>query len=247
MIQATKTFLGKHKTTLLRKILPNYRKQRGDEDEKNHWSRLFSSKESLFSDPDFKNRADHDRVLQPELAALLPSNVGAPRILDVGCGPLSTVGISFAGGRVDLDGADPLATDYVRMLASISVEANCKLTTCYGQELEGAFGTNVFDLVTSVNALDHSEDPIAVFRSMLAVCKVGGYVYLYHAQDEGLFERYRGMHQWNFRNESGRLIANDGKKSREFIEGSDNVVVFSERTIPAEPRPFLEWIFKKTR
>lgn len=246
MKQAIKTLLGKYKTMIFRRILPAYRKQSGDEDEKKHWSQLFSSKEILFSDPDFKNRANRDRALQPELVALLPAGIHSPRILDVGCGPLSTIGITFTGGRVELDGADPLATDYVGMLESIGVEPNCRLVTCFGQRLEAEFGTNVYDIVASVNALDHSEDPVAVFKSMLAVCKVGGHVYLYHAQDEGIFERYRGMHQWNFRNEGGRLVANDGKKSYEFIEGSDNVVIHSQRTIPAKPRPFLEWVFTKT-
>lgn len=246
MIQPLKTLLGKYKTILLRKLVPGYRHQRGDEDERNHWSRLFSSKESLFSDPDFKNRANPDRTLQKELEALLPGGDPGPRVLDVGCGPLSTVGIVFRGGRVRLDGADPLAEDYIRLLQRIGVEQNCTLTACFGQDLEKTYGRDVFDLVTSVNALDHSESPVEVFRNMLAVCKVGGHVYLYHAQDEGLFERYRGMHQWNFRKENGRLVANDGRTSHEFIAGLDNVEIASERTIPAEPRPFLEWIFRKT-
>jgi SAM-dependent methyltransferase len=245
MIQFLKTTLGKYKTMLLRKLVPSYRKVRGVAEEKNHWARLFSSKESLFSDPDFKNRANPDRLLQPELAKLLESTSGDPLVLDVGCGPLSTIGIVFQNRRVDLHGADPLADDYQTLLDSIGVPANCKLMDCPGQELVKAYGENKFDLVASVNALDHSESPMEVFKEMVGVCKVGGYIFLSHCENEGIHERYHGMHQWNFRKEGNKLVANDGVRSYELIAGLSNVVVAEEHTIPAKPRPFLEWTFKR--
>lgn len=246
MIQDIKTRLGKYKTSLLRRVFPSYRKQRGDKQEIDHWSGLFRSKEALFTDADFKNRANPDRRLQPEIANLVPADQSAPSILDVGCGPLSTVGITFDRGRAILTGADPLAKQYLTMLKNIGVEPNCELFACAGQDLERQFGSTKFDIVTSINALDHSESPKAVFEQMVAVCKIGGHVYLYHAENEGLHERYHGMHQWNFRKEHGRLVANDGRTSHELIDGLKNVIVSSEKTIQAEPRPFLEWVFQRT-
>jgi SAM-dependent methyltransferase len=246
MKQALKTFLGRQKTKIPRKFLPGYRRQRGDDAEKQHWSRLFSSKANLFSDPDFENRANPDRLLQPELAKLLPAGNNRPLVLDVGCGPLSTIGIVFSGGRVDLHGADPLADNYRELLAGIQVEPNCKLITCPGQDLQKQLGSDVYDLVTSVNALDHAESPMEVLKNMVAVCKKGGFVYLYHCENEGLHERYRGMHQWNFRKEKDQLVANDGVVSHNMLDGIEGVEIHSERTIPAKPRPFLEWILKKT-
>jgi ubiquinone/menaquinone biosynthesis C-methylase UbiE len=142
-----------------------------------------------------------------------------------------------------LVGADPLAEDYRGFLERINVSPNCELVSCAGQQLVAAFGPAKFDVVTSINALDHSESPKEVFDQMVAVCKPGGFVYLFHAENEGLHERYYGMHQWNFRKENGNLVANDGRKSVDFLYNLPNVTIHSEKTIPAAPRPLLEWIF----
>jgi len=242
---ALATFLGRYKTALFRKLIPGYRHQRGIQDEIRHWDNLFSSQDRLFADPDFRNRADPDRKLQPELAELLPPSVTRPSVLDVGCGPLSTIGIVYEHGRIDLVGADPLSDEYLTMLNRIGVTPNCRLATCAGQSLASHFGENTFDVVASINALDHTESPKAVFSEMVKVCKPGGFIYLFHAENEGLHERYRGMHQWNFRLQRGQPVASDGRSTQAFLEGLPGVVIHSEHTIPAKPRPLLQWVFRK--
>jgi SAM-dependent methyltransferase len=245
MLQFLKTSLGRYKTALLRQLLPNYRRQRGAVEERQHWSRLFSAKDTLFADPDFKNRANPNRQLEPVLAALLPHGKAAPEILDVGCGPLSTVGVVFANGRVNLSGADPLADDYRMMLERIGVEPNCRLAACRGEDLVSTFGSETFDLVTSINALDHSESPKAAFDQMVQVCKAGGHIYLFHAENEGLHQRYRGMHQWNFCQRNNKPIINDGRYSIELLAGLPQVELVAMRKITGYEVTYLEWVFRK--
>jgi len=245
MLHFLATYLGRHKTALLRKLLPNYRRQRGAVEERQHWSRLFSAKETLFADPDFKNRANPNRQLESVLAALLPPGVEAPEVLDVGCGPLSTVGIVFANGRIKLSGADPLADDYRVMLERIGVEPNCRLTACRGEDLVSTFGSETFDLVTSINALDHSESPKAAFDQMVQVCKAGGHIYLFHAENEGLHQRYRGMHQWNFCQRNNKPIINDGRYSIELLTGLPQIELVAAQTVTGDEVNYLEWVFRK--
>jgi SAM-dependent methyltransferase len=233
------------KTRILRGLLPNYRRQRGDFQEINHWSKILSSKEAIKRDADYSKRADPDRLLQAELAALLPVGNRSPTVLDVGSGPLSTVGIVHGDARVVLTGADPLAEDYLGRLAAIEVAPNCRLVACNGEQLAATFGADAFDLVTCVNAMDHSEDPVEVFRQMVQVTKPGGHLYLYHAENEGFHERYHGMHQWNFRNKGGSPVLNDGRKSYRLLEGNPNVSLVSNSRLPKGDRHALEWVFRK--
>lgn len=238
-------FLDGTKTRILRSLLPNYRRQRGDFQEINHWSKILSSKEAIKRDADYSKRADPDRHLQAELAALLPSGNRSPAVLDVGSGPLSTVGIVHGDARVVLTGADPLADEYLGMLAAIEVAPNCRLVPCNGEQLAATFGADAFDLVTCVNAMDHSENPVEVFRQISLVTKPGGHIYLYHAEDEGFHERYHGMHQWNFRMERGQPVLNDGRKTFNLLEATPGVSMVTSRRLPKGDRHALEWIFKR--
>jgi SAM-dependent methyltransferase len=233
------------KTRILRRLVPSYRRQRGTFQEINHWSKVLASREVVRADPDYSKRVDPNRILQPELVALLPRGVLAPTVLDVGSGPLSTVGIVAGEIKVTLTGADPLAADYLKMLKDIGIEPNCKLFGCTGEELIANFGAASFDLVACVNAMDHSEDPIEVFRQMAEVCKPGGYLYLYHAEDEGYHERYHGMHQWNFSMQRGKPVLNDGRKTFNLLEATPGVSMVTSRRLPRGDRHALEWIFKR--
>lgn len=233
------------KTKLLRYLIPGYHRQRGTLQEIHHWSKVLASHEAVMADADYSNRADPNRPLQAELAALLPPDAASPAVLDVGSGPLSTVGIVAGGVRVNLTGADPLSEDYLKILANIGIEPNCRLAGCTGEELVENFGPDSFDLVTCVNAMDHSEDPVEVFRQMAGVCKPGGHLYLSHAENEGFHERYHGMHQWNFRMVRGRPVLNDGRRSFDLLEAAPAVTMVSHERLPTNNRFRLKWIFRK--
>ena len=240
-----KTFIGRIKTIFFRKFIPEWRKSDGGRKEVAFWANWISQ-QKINQYPDFLFRINPKRPLQNELTTLLPKQVVSPEILDVGCGPLSTVGICFSNGHVRLTGADPLADDYKNILEKEGIKSNCELIKCAGEELSKRFGKNKFDIVCAFNSLDHSVSPIKTFDEMLSVCKINGYVYLWHAENEGLEERYSGMHQWNLQQKKNRPLVSDGRNLCELIQDLTKVEVIKLQR-EKKGKTFLQWIFKKIR
>ena len=77
------------------------------------------------------------------------------------------------------------------------------------QDLVEQFGPDAFDIVHGQNCIDHMADPHRAIEQMVAVTKPGGYVVLYHAENEGQREQYDQLHQWNFTCEEGAFIIRD--------------------------------------
>lgn len=118
-------------------------------------------------------------------------------ILDVGAGPSSTVGPIGAPEDFKLTAIDPLASEYDELLGRYDVTPWVRTQFGKAEELE-AEGWRDFDLVYSRNALDHSYDPLRAISQMILACKVGGHVYFEGEVNEGVNEKYHGLHQWNF-------------------------------------------------
>jgi ubiquinone/menaquinone biosynthesis C-methylase UbiE len=240
-----RSYLGRVKTIIFRRFISNWRSSDGGNHEVLFWANWISQ-QKITQNPDFLFRINPKRPLQNELTTLMPWQVVSPEILDVGCGPLSTVGICFSNGHVRLTGADPLADDYKNILEEEGIKTNCELIKCAGEELSKRFGKNKFDLVCAFNSLDHAVSPIKTFDEMLSVCKINGYVYLWHAENEGLEERYSGMHQWNFQQKKNRPLVNDGRNLCELIQDLTKVEIIKLQKEKKE-KTFLKWIFKKVR
>ena len=119
-------------------------------------------------------------------------------ILDVGSGPLTTIGKKYPGKQIHLTAVDPLADAYNQMLAEMSIDPPVKPLPIIGEELSSSYPSPSFDLIMAVNSLDHTEDPIQVIHEMIAVCRTGGIVGLVHHEKEGISQNYRDLHQWNF-------------------------------------------------
>jgi SAM-dependent methyltransferase len=150
---------------------------------------------------DYQARTDPNTQLEPELAAL----IGSPkaRIIDVGAGPLTTIGKEWKGHKLDVTAVDPLADEYSSLLSRYNVVPPIQTQKAEAESLGDYFPENSFDLAYARNCLDHSYDPLLAIRQMLHITKVGGRVYLKHLQDEGANERYQGLHQWNFAEREG--------------------------------------------
>ena len=212
IIQRAKTIGGFYKTALLRRFIPHYRQSNDFSSEIGHWKRVLSSLSTFPEDvrSDFENRMNPDRLLQEPLATLIQSLPKPWRILDVGCGPLSTIGLRVEAESVELFGADPLADTYLSQLVEVGVAPNCKLIQTDCLDLMERFSQRLFSITCSINALDHARDPLEVIRQMAAVTATNGYVFLRHAENEGIRERYRGLHQWNFSISKGLPTLSDG-------------------------------------
>jgi SAM-dependent methyltransferase len=128
------------------------------------------------------------------------------RILDVGAGPLTTLGKTFPGKELAITAVDPLADDYDALLARAGVTPPVRTVAGHGERLLDGFGAGTFHVAYAANALDHSYDPMLVIRNMVEVVRPGGYVVLLHRRNEAETKDYLGLHQWNFDVRAGRLV-----------------------------------------
>jgi SAM-dependent methyltransferase len=154
----------------------------------------------------FSDRIDPQRPLQPFFEALLPPDLKHARILDVGAGPLTHVGFQSPQRRLEVVAVDPLAPAYDELLARHGVAPVVRTQPGDAERLTDLFAPNSFDIVTARNCIDHSYDPVAALRAMLAVCKPGSTVLLQHAIHEAETQGYAGLHQWNLLDEEGDFV-----------------------------------------
>jgi SAM-dependent methyltransferase len=155
----------------------------------------------------FEWRVDPDSELEPPLRELVGRIKGGfVSILDVGAGPLTSVGKAHPEKELEIVPIDSLAREYDRLLEQAGIEPPVR--TCQGEaeELIDRFGSESFDVAHADNALDHSADPLRAIESMLAVVRPGGYIVLNHRRNEGERQHYLGLHQWNFDVRGGDLI-----------------------------------------
>lgn len=155
---------------------------------------------------DFARRFDPDAPLLPHLAALAGDAREAVRVLDVGAGPVTSVGYRLAGQPVALTAVDPLAPLYTPLLARHGRTAPVATGFALAEALTLTLPVEGFDLVHCRNALDHAIDPLAGLAEMLAAARVGGHVVLSHFADEAEAAGQAGLHQWNFSIRDGRFV-----------------------------------------
>ena len=130
----------------------------------------------------------------------------ALRLLDVGAGPITSLGGVLPGVTLEVTAVDPLAPLYAQLLAAHAVVPPIPTRFATMEELQLFFPAGHFDLVHCRNALDHAADPLLGIRQMLAVTRVGGAVALDHFPNEGEREGYSGFHQWNLDLRDGRFV-----------------------------------------
>ena len=156
---------------------------------------------------DFARRVDPDQEIEPSFMDLIAAvDPGAAKILDVGSGPVSILGKTFHGIRLDITATDPLADFYANIAARHHVERSIPVVKAFAEDLASFFAPNSFDLVHCQNALDHSFEPVRAIFHMLKIVKAGGVVLLRHLPNEAENENYVGFHQWNFDVEEGSFV-----------------------------------------
>lgn len=156
------------------------------------------------------NLMDHylnpDYPLQDDVAALLPEGDVPHVILDVGAGPFTYLGKTHPRFRFSIVAVDPLADKYDQILAKYSITPPIRTEKLEGERLTDRFKENTFDLAFARNCLDHSYDPEKAILQMLKVIKPGRNILLKHVPNEAVHQRYSGLHQWNFCEDSGDFI-----------------------------------------
>ncbi|MDI6695590.1 MAG: methyltransferase domain-containing protein [Anaerolineales bacterium] len=167
---------------------------------------------ALGNEEEFRFRLDPDARVQPYYADLIDRiDKNQVEILDVGAGPLTTIGKIHPNKKLHITAVDPLADAYQLLLNEAGFHPPIITISCSGENLSTFFSNRSFDLVISENALDHTEDPVKIIREMISVCNSGGIIALVHRVKEGNNQSYRGLHTWNFYLRNGDLIVS-GKR-----------------------------------
>jgi SAM-dependent methyltransferase len=129
------------------------------------------------------------------------------RVLDVGAGPLTRCGYVLPTPYVmELIPIDPLAKLFDVALKKNKIEPIVRTRQLKGEEIRNAFVPGFFDFAFSINALDHSQDPLDVMRQMVEVVKPGCEIVISGNTNEAINENYTGLHQFNFANVEGMFV-----------------------------------------
>lgn len=171
------------------------------------WWRSWLETRGLAWPQDYAERFDPELPLQHHIRRCLKAPPGSTvSILDVGAGPLTSLGKTWEGRRIDITAVDPLAGQYQSLLAEFGITPLVETQPGEVERLTRLFPRQSFDAVHMRNALDHSLDPLLGVRQMLEVTKPGGAVILWHAVNEAHETGYVGFHQWNLCPDEGDLL-----------------------------------------
>jgi len=147
----------------------------------------------------FRDRLDSNQPLQPELAELLERgtrNADEAVLVDVGSGPLTTVGSKWTR-PLRVIAIDPLADRYNALMDELAVVPPVRPVKGSAENLLITLAETSADLLVMNNALDHSFEPLQCVLNLVAAARPGCFVYLNHFANEAEKENYRGLHQWN--------------------------------------------------
>lgn len=129
------------------------------------------------------------------------------KILDVGAGPLTSLGKKHPSKRLIIIPTDALAKHYDALLEKHHIHPPVRTLAVEAERLTNFFPSNTFDLVYARNSIDHCYNPLEAIRKMLVVLKHDCFLVLEHSENEAESELYSGLHQWNFTiNRKGAFI-----------------------------------------
>lgn len=204
-LQLRKSRLLKDLVRALRQIRPDSF-ERQARAEVAFWRRWLVS-EGLSWPEDYRSRFDPAAPIRGDLALVI-DRVLRPKveILDVGAGPVTAIGKIHPTKEIAIVATDPLADEYDALLRRYRRVPLVRTLRGFAETLHEVVGSRQFDIVHAQNSLDHSADPVAGVEEMLAVTKPGGFVFLFHEENEGKKEMYYAFHKWDFTCEKGNFV-----------------------------------------
>ncbi len=215
--------------------------QSGIDNEVFFWSKWLEGK-GLSWPADYEFRTNPDAELQPHLAVYLKNLKHAPKILDVGAGPMTILGKKMNGRSLDITAVDALAERY-NYLTFPSGLPLIRTQQCESESLSSEFSSCTFDLAYARNTLDHSFDPIAAIKEMIKVTKPGGLIITEHAANEAITENWKGFHQWNFHVEGRDLKISNRNKTFSVLQEIEGLATIVK--IVPDGSPWIECVMQK--
>lgn len=146
-----------------------------------------------------------EMALYPELQKAITEKIPGP-VLDLGCGVVSYLHGSC--GASHLYTCDPLADRYAEFF-NYHDHGILQPIAVAGEELTYVFDNNFFALAHMSNALDHCKDPVRVVDQIQLCLKPGGTLIVQGFENEGDFEGWTGLHQWNLTVDQKKLYLYD--------------------------------------
>jgi ubiquinone/menaquinone biosynthesis C-methylase UbiE len=139
-------------------VAPGMMKRR---DELKYWRKRYSAENGRLNN-------DHYEPLYTDVFGLSKEDYRDKRVLDIGCGPRGS--LEWADVAAQRVGLDTLADDYRRELGAD--RHRMEYRACGSEKIP--FADAHFDIVTSLNSLDHVDDIAASIREIKRVTKPGG-------------------------------------------------------------------------
>jgi 2-polyprenyl-3-methyl-5-hydroxy-6-metoxy-1,4-benzoquinol methylase len=146
-----------------------------------------------------ENLKEAKEICGPQMLALikeLRTSNSRPSVLDVGCGPVSSLAHLVHEGLATVDGVDPLTEEYSQLLKNYGKKSPVNQLVGYGEYLERTIKAT-YDVVHIRNCLDHTQSPSLVWLNILKTVKVGGFVVQTHSINEATKENWQQFHQYN--------------------------------------------------
>jgi ubiquinone/menaquinone biosynthesis C-methylase UbiE len=114
---------------------------------------------------------EHYRYLFVDYWGFEPSFYEGKRVLDIGCGPRGS--LEWADMAAERVGLDPIVDKY----RALGIEKH-KMTYCHSPVETMPYEDGHFDVVASINSLDHVDDVDAAIAELKRVTKPGGHLLL---------------------------------------------------------------------
>lgn len=141
------------------------------------------------------------------LGQALKASLNHIRILDVGAGPVTSLGyVPPKGMTMELIAIDPLAGAYAQEFGALGLTPPVTTQFALAEELSAFLPSESFDIVHCRQAIDCCFDPLRGLTEMLRLLKPGGVMMLYHMPNQAEAAGYAGLRQYNLEVEDERLV-----------------------------------------
>jgi SAM-dependent methyltransferase len=139
------------------------------------------------------------------LGQALKASLNHIRILDVGAGPVTSLGyVPPKGMTMELIAIDPLAGAYAQEFGALGLTPPVTTQFALAEELSAFLPAESFDIVHCRQAIDCCFDPLRGLTEMLRLIKPGGVMMLYHMPNQAEAAGYVGLRQYNLEVEDER-------------------------------------------
>jgi SAM-dependent methyltransferase len=176
--------------------------------------------------------------LQQEIYDFLTSfpDYREKKVLDVGSGAVSILNGTFPEENITT--VDPLGALYPVIFDYEAYGIRAPIP-CGGKNMNFS---NKFDIVHCSNAIDHSQNPLAVYKNMHHACRDGGIVVLQSFTDEAINQNWEGFHQFNFNiSQNGNIIYTDQKNNCVKLGGEQVFYCIKKNHLPGRDFFMSAW------